>query len=63
MKSNFAKRTAFDFTKIFDENSEVKNLLDLKTNDNILNAQMIDTLHTTSTGNEIIVKQILSYIK
>ena len=63
MKSNFCQKDCIDFTKIFDENSEVKNLLDLKTNDNILNAQMIDTLHTTSTGNEIIVKQILSYIK
>ena len=63
MNSNFCQKDCLDFTKIFDGNPEVKNLLDLKINDNILNAQIIDTLHITSTGNEIIVKQILSYIK
>jgi len=63
LQSNFCKKDCIDFTKIFDENSEVKNLLDLKTSENISNAQMIDTLHTTSAGNEIIVKQILRYIK
>ena len=62
-KSHFCKKDCLDFTRIFDEGSGVKNLLDLKDNENILDAQMVDTLHTTSTGNKIIVEKILPFIK